>query len=92
VNVELPPIDDYTSDDATVRARARGEARTVYNRQDVVDSTRAEAAMIVGQTFTMDANFKDAEHWLDLAVRTNPRDLYKRLLADARKNLQRTGN
>ncbi len=89
--VELPSIDDVLSDDANVRSRVRQEARSVYNRSDVLDSLRAEAAMMVGQTFTMDGNFRDAEHWLDLAVKTNPLALYKRLLTDARQNLQRTG-
>jgi serine/threonine protein kinase len=92
VTAELPVIDEYTSDDAAVRARARQDARAVYNRTDVVDSVRAEAAMIVGQSYTMDGSFKDAAHWLDLAVKTRPLELYKKLLADAQMNLQRTGN
>jgi hypothetical protein len=91
VTVELPALDDYTSESAEIRSRARQEARSVYNRTDVLDSVRAEAAMIVGQTFTMDANFRDAEHWLDLAVKLNPRELYQKLLADARQNLERSG-
>jgi serine/threonine-protein kinase len=91
VTVELPPLDDYTSESGEIRSRARQEARGVYNRSDVLDSVRAEAAMIVGQTFTMEANFRDAAHWLDLAVKLNPRDLYQKLLADARQNLERSG-
>jgi serine/threonine-protein kinase len=90
-SVELPSVDDFTSDNASIRAQARQDARGVYNRTDILDSVRAEAAMIVGQTFTMDGEFREAIHWLDLAVKTNPRDLYKRMLADARQNLQRSG-
>jgi len=91
VTVELPSLDDYTSESAESRSRARQEARGVYNRTDVLDSVRAEAAMIVGQTFTMDGNFRDAEHWLDLAVKLDARELYRKLLADARQNLVRSG-
>jgi eukaryotic-like serine/threonine-protein kinase len=86
----LPELEEIF--DQGTRGRAREEARNIYNRTDVLDSVRAEAASLVGQSFNEDQNFKDAKKWFGLAVALNPgKQTYKQLQADAEKNLQRTG-
>jgi serine/threonine protein kinase len=89
VTAGLPALEEIF--DPATRPRARQEARTIYNRGDVFDSVRAEAASLVGQTFNEDSNFVEAKKWFGLAVGLHPRKLYQNLLADAEKNLQRTG-
>jgi eukaryotic-like serine/threonine-protein kinase len=89
VTAQLPPVDDIF--DAGTRAAAREAAKGVYGRLDVLDSVRANAAMLVGQSYTEDRDFRTAKQWLDLAIQLHPRDIYKQLLLDAEKNLARTG-
>jgi hypothetical protein len=91
VTAELPPLDDILDSMAPNRVRAREAARSIYNRPEVLDSVRANAAMLVGQSYTMDGNFREAKQWLGLAVQLHGRELYRKLLADAEKNLQGPG-
>ncbi len=91
VTAELPSLDDVISDDAGTRARARDAMRAIYNRTDVIDSVRANAAAWIGQTLTEDGNFREAKRWISLAVQLHPRATYRKLLADADSNLARTG-
>jgi serine/threonine-protein kinase len=90
VTAGLPALEEIF--EQGTRNRAREEARTIYNRSDVLDSVRAEAASLVGQAFNEDGNFREAKKWFGLAVALHPRKLYQNLLADAEQNLQRTGN
>ena len=76
--------------DAGTRNQARLEARAIYDRTDVVDSIRAEAAVLVAQSYTEDKNFTEAVRWYDLALRTYPRDLFRKLRDDAVRNQQQT--
>jgi serine/threonine-protein kinase len=91
VTAELPSIDEVTDTSVATRNRARDAARTVYNRPDVRDSVRANAAMLVAQTYTEDRNFSQAKRWLTLAVQLHPRELYSKLLRDAERNLRESG-
>ena len=91
VTAELPTADEVTDSIAANRAKAREAARAVYNRTDVLDSVRAKAASLVGQTYTEDKNFKEARRWFDLALQLHPREIYQLLRNDADKNLQRPG-
>jgi len=88
VSAELPSLDDIL--DAGTRNQARLEARAIYNRTEVVDSIRAEAAVLVAQSYTEDKNFTEAVRWYDLALRTYPRDLFRKLRDDAVRNQQQT--
>jgi len=88
INVELPSLDDVF--EASTRPRARQDARTIYNRSDVKDSVRAEAASLVGQSYNEDKDFREAARWFGLALALNPRTLYQQLKADAERNLRST--
>ena len=85
----LPALEEIF--DANTRQTARDEARTIFNRADVIDSVRAEAAALVGQAFSEDHNFGEAKKWFTLAVGLSTKKVYQNLLADAEKNLQQTG-
>ncbi|MEO8634151.1 MAG: serine/threonine-protein kinase [Gemmatimonadales bacterium] len=88
VTAKLPELDVIF--DSTTRGQARQEARTIYNRPDVLDSIRADAAMLVGQSYNEDKNFTESSRWFDLANRIYPRKLFGDLKADAERNQQRT--
>ncbi len=88
VSAELPSLDDIL--DAATRNRARLEARAIYNRPEVIDSIRAEGAVLVAQSYTEDKNFTEAVRWYDLALRTYPRDLFRKLRDDAVRNQHQT--
>jgi hypothetical protein len=91
VTAELPPLGQIIDPDPAIRARAREAATIVYNRIDVLDSVRARAASLVGQTYTEDKNFAEAKNWFTRAIRLHDRETYRLLLNDAERNLQRTG-
>jgi eukaryotic-like serine/threonine-protein kinase len=91
VTAELPPLGRIIDPDPATRARAREAATVVYNRIDVLDSVRAKAASLVGQTYTEDENFAEAKDWFSRAIKLHDRETYRLLLNDADRNLQRTG-
>jgi serine/threonine-protein kinase len=88
VSAELPSLDDIL--EPATRNQARLDARAIYNRPEVIDSIRAEAAVLVAQSYTEDKNFTEAVRWYDIALRTYPRDLFRKLRDDAVRNQQQT--
>ena len=90
IAVPLPSLDDIL--EASTRGSARAAAERVYRRTDVLDSLRAEAAALVGQSYTEDANYQSAKDWYTNADRMFHRELFTRLIADADRNITRTRN
>ncbi|HEV8122614.1 MAG TPA: serine/threonine-protein kinase [Gemmatimonadales bacterium] len=90
IAVPLPSLDDIL--EASTRATARSNAERIYRRTDVLDSLRAEAAALVGQAYTEDANFQSAKDWLTRADQMFHRALFTRLIADADRNITQTRN
>jgi hypothetical protein len=88
VSAALPSLDAVL--EVSTRSRARDEATIVYNRTDVLDSIRAEAASLVGQAFNEDGNFEEAKRWFGKAQQLFPRELYQKLITDADRNLRRS--
>ncbi|MEO8200823.1 MAG: serine/threonine-protein kinase [Gemmatimonadota bacterium] len=90
IAVSLPSLDDIL--DAPTRAAARSAAERIYNRSDVVDSLRAEAAALVGQSYNEDADYVSAKVWFTRANGVFRRQVFAKLIADADSNISRARN
>jgi serine/threonine protein kinase len=88
IAVPLPSLDDIF--EAGTRNDARNRAERIYNRTDVLDSLRAEAAVLVGQAYAEDRDFVRAKQWFTDANRMFPRQVFRDLIADAERNIRRT--
>jgi serine/threonine protein kinase len=88
VSVPLPDLDEIF--EAGTRNAARRRAEAIYNRGDVIDSLRAEAAALVGQAYSENGDFESAKDWHTKANTMFPRETFRRLIQDAQRNIDRT--
>jgi serine/threonine protein kinase len=87
VSVPLPDLEEIF--DAGTRAAARRKAEAIYQRTDVLDSLRAEAAALVGQAYAENADFESAKDWYTKANQMFRRQTFANLIADADRNIRR---
>ena len=79
--VPVPNLDDIV--DSLKRPAARQKAEAIYNRSDVADSTRAEAASLVAQALLEDGRSAEARGWfgkaLQLKAKPSWQEMYDKL-------------
>jgi serine/threonine protein kinase len=87
VTVPLPDLEEIF--DTGTRTAARRRAEAIYNRSDVLDSLRAEAAALVGQAYAENTDFESAKDWYTKANQMFRRVTFANLIADAEQNIRR---
>lgn len=88
IAVPLPDLDEIL--EKGTRAGARDKAERIYNRTEVKDSLRAEAAVLVGQAYSEDQDYQTAKTWFNRANNMFARPLFRKLMADADSNIARS--
>jgi serine/threonine protein kinase len=87
VSVPLPDLEEIF--DPGTRTTARRRAEAIYDRTDVLDSLRAEAAALVGQAYAENTDFESAKDWYTKANQMFRRETFASLIADADRNIRR---
>jgi serine/threonine protein kinase len=88
ISVPLPDLEEILDEGS--RSGAKSRAEQVYNRADVRDSIRAEAAALVGQAYSENTDYATAKTWFSRANSMFSREIFQRLMADADNNIRRS--